>query len=688
MIIGESVTCRGRAYRVTNLLAADMALGLDETTGKYRRLRIDDIDAPASPPTAPAPSKNTGNAGTQAASGAADGQAGDIEAGDIAAIPDEDWSVAQKRHAVIRPLAEKFSRTRNDVEQAAAAAGVSPATVYEWLKAYHASGNISSLVPDRPGPAAGSTQVSPQIEAVIASAIEDIYMKKHHQKPQAVVKAVQERCRVAGLTAPHANTVRRRIKAISPEKALRARGQKDEARNRFDPILGSFPGAERPLDVVQIDHTPANVMIVDEEARRPVGRPTLTLAIDVCTRIVVGLYISLEKPSANSTGMCLAMAILPKGEYLAELEIQGDWPACGKMRKVHSDNGKDFRGKMLERALAEHGIDYEARPVKRPHYGGHIERLMGTAAMEMRELPGTTYASPEERKDYDSAGEAVMTLRELETWLVDFIVNVYHRRKHGTLGRPPIKQWEEGILGTGDTPGTGLPKVPANREKLRMDFMPLFERTIQPYGVLFGDVNYYASVLDRWIGTEVPGSAGEKRKFTFRYDPHHMNLIWFFDPEAGTHFEVPMRNTTRPPVSLWELANARTVLKKERKGEVDEDAIFECIARLRGYVEQATDRTIAARRSRQRIETARKRAAKLGTDKVGADKVVTDKAGALDNEPVPSATGQGTATQAGANRARPGSGIGDIFDEPAEAFADLEYAAGTETAASIRERQA
>jgi putative transposase len=45
-----------------------------------------------------------------------------------------------------------------------------------------------------------------------------------------------------------------------------------------------------------MDHTPVDLIVVDEAGRRPVGRPWLTLAVDVDSRIVAGFLISLDPP--------------------------------------------------------------------------------------------------------------------------------------------------------------------------------------------------------------------------------------------------------------------------------------------------------------------------------------------------------------------------------------------------------
>ena len=51
----------------------------------------------------------------------------------------------------------------------------------------------------------------------------------------------------------------------------------------------------------------------------------------------------------------------------------------------------------------EYGIELIHRPVATPHYGGHIERLIGTMMGAVHLLPGTTFSDIGERGGYDSA---------------------------------------------------------------------------------------------------------------------------------------------------------------------------------------------------------------------------------------------------------------------------------------------
>lgn len=196
--------------------------------------------------------------------------------------------------------------------------------------------------------------------------------------------------------------------------------------------------AKAPLDIVQIDHTKVDVTVVDPVTRLPIGRPTLTLGIDVSTRMAMGFYLSLEAPSLTAVALCLAHAVIDKTAWLASRGIAGDWPAHGIPRTIHVDNGAEFHARAFERACGDHRIDVTCGPPGTPRFGGHIERLIGTMMGAVHLIPGSHFSNIRERGEFDPEAEAVMTLRELETYLAHEIVGSYHARIHKTLALPPV----------------------------------------------------------------------------------------------------------------------------------------------------------------------------------------------------------------------------------------------------------
>lgn len=531
-----------------------------------------------------------------------------VKCRDINTYSNDEWALAQERFSCIRPLIDNPYRTRKDAEDVASKAGVHVATVYSWMKAWDQNGHISALIPQKPGRKEGTTLLTRQQEIIIESVIDEVYLSEQRLTPTEVIEEVKIQCKIAKIKAPHANTIRSRIRQLDSQYVLKRRGRRDKARDMYDAIKGKFPGADAPLAVIQIDHTQADVIVVDDVTREPLGRPWLTLAMDIYSRAVVGVYVSMEHPSAVAAGACLSLAMLPKRDYLEKLDVPGEWPMYGKMQTVHADNAKEFRGKMLQNSCKAYSIDLELRPVKKPHYGGHIERYMGVASKQLKKLPGTTFSNPAERKGYNSEKKATMTLREVEAYLVDFIVNVYHQRIHSGISCTPLKKWEIGILGNDDDLGTGLPHVPADPDRLVLDFLPFEYRTVQTYGIQLDKVQYYTEVLNKWINAMDPEDDRRKRQFIVRRHPRDISKIYFYDPDAEAYYVIPYRDPTHPAISVWELRRAQAKLKEEAVLDVDEEKIFDAVLRMRQKVVDATKETKSIRRARAQLKETEKAA--------------------------------------------------------------------------------
>jgi putative transposase len=521
---------------------------------------------------------------------------------ELAEIEEPDWQTARERFEIIRPLLNDPDCTREKVAARAQAAGRHVTTLYRWLQDYRQSGHLSTLAPAKPGVPRGYSRLDPEVETILVATIEEFYLHGQKRSMQQTCHEVARRCRNAGIKRPHPNTVRHRIKALSDQETFRRREGGKGVRDKYMPIPGAFPGAHWPLAVIQIDHTPVDLILVDDVHRRPVGRPWITLAIDVFSRLVAGFSVSFDPPGSLAVGLCLAHAILPKDLWLARHEIATAWPIWGVMDTVHADNAKEFRGSMLRKACQEYGIDLHWRPVRRPHFGGHIERLLGTFNQDIHALPGSTFSNPMARGAYDSERYAAMTLSEFEQWLSILIVEVYHQRLHSELGMTPLQKYEEGIFGTDERPGRGLPERVMDETRLRLNFMPYVERTVQSHGIVIDEIQYYDDVLKPWIHSldSRETSGKRKQKFIVRRDPRDISRIYFYDPDLKQYFEIPYRNTAHPPMSVWELREVRRKLKEEGHQSINEDLVFDAYNRLRALEAEAVRETKKARRAAQR----------------------------------------------------------------------------------------
>lgn len=494
---------------------------------------------------------------------------------DLHGLSDKEWQKAQNRYKIIQPILSK----RGDlqiIQDIAQSEKISVPTLYRWLKMFDDSGLVSALVGKKRMGGKGVSRLSEEKEDIINNIINRVYLNNSRKSIIKTIREIKIACKKQNIDPPHANTVRNRIKNISEETKIRKRLGIQEARYRFEPLKGSFPNADYPLAVIQIDHTLVDIILVDEQSRKPLRRPWITLAMDVYSRMVVGFYLSYDSPGALGTGMCISNAILPKEIWMAEIGVDAEWPCWGVMDVIHTDNAKEFRGNMLKRACINYGIDLQFRPVGSPHFGGHIERILGTFSTEIHDLPGTTFSNVADRKNYQSKDKASFTLPEFEKWLTIYITKIYHERIHSEINTTPIKMYNDGILGTKTVIGRGIPPRINNERKVRLDFMPYVERSIQEYGVVIDHIYYYSDVLRSYIHDEEKGIA---KKHIFKRDPRDISVIYFYEPSIQEYYDIPYRDASLSPMSVWEYRDIVRKLKDNRI-EVNETSIFNAYRQL------------------------------------------------------------------------------------------------------------
>ena len=152
-------------------------------------------------------------------------------------------------------------------------------------------------------------------------AIASVYLQREKPRLSDLLKEIQRQCQRKGLSVPNFRTVKRRVDTIDAKEQVRKRSGAKAARDRFRPTRVMSTADLLPLERVQIDRTRIDVVVVNEGDRLPIGRPWLTLAIDVASRGVLGFSVSLEGPSVVSVAVTLVHAVLPKDLWLADRQL-------------------------------------------------------------------------------------------------------------------------------------------------------------------------------------------------------------------------------------------------------------------------------------------------------------------------------------------------------------------------------
>jgi putative transposase len=504
---------------------------------------------------------------------------------------DEEWDLACRRAATMQTLLA-IGGGRPNVIAAAQELGISTAMMYRLLVRFRKDPSPNALLPATGGRRTGTRLLHPETERVIQRLVKTYFLKREQPRIVDLYRQVAAECRRSGLPRASYKAIWVRVNQLDPVSVVRGREGARAAREQFATVsTGLQPKA--PLELFQIDHTLVDVMVVDELDRKAVGRPWLTLVIDVASRMVAGFYLALDAPSSVSVALAISNAVMSKATCLRSLDLAATWPIEGLPSTIHLDNGKEFHAQALERGCKEHNIALKYRPKRTPHFGGHIERLIGTLMGDVHLLPGTTFSSVEARGRYPSEAKAALTLRELERWLTIQIVQIYHNRGHRGIGTSPLAAWTAGV----SQPDFEL-KKPSDAAKFCVDFLPGEFRQIRRDGIQIYGIHYWHNVLS-------PIAAKGKQQHLIRYDPRDLSHVYVKDPYGRNYIKVPYRNLANPTISLLE---HRSVLKRLRrmKAAVDEKAMFAAILQQRDLVEKACKDTASARREREKARTRTK----------------------------------------------------------------------------------
>jgi putative transposase len=206
--------------------------------------------------------------------------------------------------------------------------------------------------------------------------------------------------------------------------------------------------------------------------------------------------------------------------------------------------------------------------------------LIGTMTGAVHLIPGSHFSNVRERGDLDPEREAVMTLRELETYFALEITGAYHARIHKALEAPPVAAWRARV-------GEVAVRMPDDPRRFLIDFLPAERRVLQRDGLHLHHIRYWSDDLRGHLGRSA-------EKFTVKYDPRDLSLVFVRVGEG--YLEARPADRTRPAIALWEHRAALRALRAAGRGAVDEDMIFSTILAQRALVDEASRTTKATRR--------------------------------------------------------------------------------------------
>ncbi|USE69721.1 integrase [Pseudoalteromonas maricaloris] len=248
----------------------------------------------------------------------------------------------------------------------------------------------------------------------------------------------------------------------------------------------------RVLERVEIDHTPMHLILLDDEINVPLGRPTLTLLIDVYSHCVVGFYLGFQNPSYDAVRRAICHAMKPK-DYIKEQypDIVNDWPCCGKIETLVTDGGTEFWSSSLELACEEVGINISYNSIGKPWLKPFIEQFFKTINdMLLSPFPGKTFSNMLAKYEYNPKKDAILRFKTFNMLFHKWIVDVYHQSADARFRYIPYLDWRKGYT---ELPPTKL--VDEDLDKLDVVMCMAKRVTLRKGGIIYLHIRYDSNEL-------------------------------------------------------------------------------------------------------------------------------------------------------------------------------------------------
>jgi len=330
---------------------------------------------------------------------------------------------------------------------------------------------------------------------------------------------------------------------IKKEISTRQSAKRYELRHRG--LTGSSTNeAYGPGDIFQIDATIADVYLVSQYNRNwIIGRPVIYTVMDVFSRCIVGLNISLEGPSWLGASIALINAVTEKVSFCRQYGIEIDnseFEFHYLPNAIIADRG-ELEGKNIESLITAFGIKILNTSPYRGDMKAIIERYFKTLNEHTKPfMPGVIKSQYRERGEQDYRLSASLDLNQFTQIIIKCIL--YHNNHHYLInytrnedmiadGVEPIPKliWQWGIANR-----TGRLRT-VNEDILKLNLLPNDKATVTMHGIKYKGMLYGSktSLKERWF--EKARNSGTW-KVNICYDPRDMSYI-YIKQDNGRDFD-------------------------------------------------------------------------------------------------------------------------------------------------------
>lgn len=365
-----------------------------------------------------------------------------------------------------------------------------------------------------------------------------------------------------------------------------------------DSMFGQLTAA-RPGEVMEIDSTPLDVLVVHEDGT--VDTVEMTGLVDIATRTLAAAVL---RPSTKAVDAALLLAramtpepmrpgwaealrmsrsVLPHASLMAVDERLSKAAAIPVItpETIVCDRGKAYLSDTFRGACRSLGLSFQPCHPDTPTDKPHIESTLGSVAtMFTQYLPGHKGRSTEHRGT-DPASQPLWSIHQLQELLQEWIV-IWQNRPHDGLRDPfmPERAMSPNEKYAALVAAAGYVPVPLGPQEY-IGLLPREFRAINSYGVRIRHRTYDSPELTPFR-RQPSGTGPGGRRWEVRYDPYDISRVWVRNHREGGWITALWRHLRTAPTPMGELAwdHTRRVLAERGTDPVTEQEIAQAAVDL------------------------------------------------------------------------------------------------------------
>lgn len=446
-------------------------------------------------------------------------------------------------------------------------------TVMLWLRTFETSEQSPQSLITGHAQRVRASKLHPEMDRLVRESIRKYYLTRDRLSLRHTLTMVRAQAKplVAAGKLSEADTkiclstLSRRVQGMDRHRVIEAREGPARARMVTRTTMDGTV-AQYPFDVVEVDHTPLNWVVVCDRTGLPLGRPLLTVMVDSYSGYLLGFYVSFYGAGLSSVSGAVRCALQPRADMVAGISLEHEWLGDGIPDFVLLDNGLEFHSPVFQRMGWELGSSFTYCRVRTPWLKPHVERFFGsldnltlTRGRVHKRVANVVNLNP----DADAAIMFSAFVRGLVMYVVDYHPFQINDRK---LARP-YDLMHEGLIRVPPA------RFPHDLERLRMVSALSKQLTVHQGGVELHGLPFGGAEL-----LPMRQAHGGRFKAWVKWDPDDLSQVWVQDPKTEHWVASPCRWGEYANGLSW---NQHLQIRKFARQELKNSGAYEYLEKAR-----------------------------------------------------------------------------------------------------------